>query len=211
MGKTSRKELLTIRRREQILNSALEIFSQKGFASSTIPEIARAAGLAPGTIYLYFSSKRELFIKVVESLIVTPLIDIFESDSTSDFSTALQTVLENRLQFLHSPVLSRLILMMSEIQRDDELRNYFKGNLVQPLFERMGRIFKPQLEGTSLSKVKPEIIVRLVGGMMIGLSLLRNLEREDSPLNALSRERLAQIVQHFILNGINGRTTAEGA
>ena len=59
---------ITARRQEQILAAALEIFSQKGYTAATIPEIARKAGLAAGTIYLYFPNKRDLFIKVIEEL-----------------------------------------------------------------------------------------------------------------------------------------------
>ena len=47
-------------RRGQILRAALSVFSQKGFHGATIREIASAAGLAEGTIYLYFPSKQEV-------------------------------------------------------------------------------------------------------------------------------------------------------
>jgi AcrR family transcriptional regulator len=52
----SRKKEVTARRREQILKAATEVFIRKGFGAATIPEIARTAGLAAGTIYLYFPS-----------------------------------------------------------------------------------------------------------------------------------------------------------
>ena len=48
-----------------ILQAALEEFSQKGFAEARLDEIARKAGVAKGTLYLYASSKQALFESVV--------------------------------------------------------------------------------------------------------------------------------------------------
>ena len=48
-------------RRAAILAAARHVFAAKGFGDTTIDEIARAAGIAKGTVYLYFRSKRELY------------------------------------------------------------------------------------------------------------------------------------------------------
>jgi AcrR family transcriptional regulator len=72
-----RKQQITARRQEQILNAALEIFAQKGYASATVTKIAQMAGVAAGTIYLYYPGKRELFIAVIENQIVDSLTRIF--------------------------------------------------------------------------------------------------------------------------------------
>ena len=59
------------RRREEkyqrILDAALKVFSQKGFFESKISEIAIEAGVADGTIYLYFKNKDDLLILLFES------------------------------------------------------------------------------------------------------------------------------------------------
>ena len=62
-----RKEEIAKRRREQILDAAMDVFSRKGFAMATTAEIAREAGLAEGTVYNYLPSKRELLIAVVKN------------------------------------------------------------------------------------------------------------------------------------------------
>jgi len=140
-----RKKEITARRQEQILDGAMEVFIRKGFAAATIPEIARQAGVAAGTIYLYFPNKRELFIKVVEQLVVSPLLKIFSNVSNQNFGVTMQTALENRLEFFQSGTLSRLMLLMSEIQRDEELKQTFNQSLIQPLFKRMSGIFNSQI------------------------------------------------------------------
>jgi len=52
--------------RNQILDAAKRVITQKGFHGSTMEDIAKAAGVAKGTSYLYFKSKVELYLAVME-------------------------------------------------------------------------------------------------------------------------------------------------
>src|SRR5438552_5437167 len=54
-------------KRERILDAAVKIFADKGFYSAKVSEIARVAGVADGTIYLYFKSKDDLLISLFEA------------------------------------------------------------------------------------------------------------------------------------------------
>jgi AcrR family transcriptional regulator len=65
-------------RREAILAAALDEFSARGFAAARLDDVARRAGVAKGTIYLYFRDKEALFQDLVRS-IISPLIVRFES------------------------------------------------------------------------------------------------------------------------------------
>src|SRR5215218_4972761 len=53
-------------KRERILTSALKVFAQKGFFGAKVSDVAEAAGVADGTIYLYFKSKDDLLISLFE-------------------------------------------------------------------------------------------------------------------------------------------------
>jgi len=53
-------------KRERILTSALKVFASKGFFGAKVSDVAEAAGVADGTIYLYFKSKDDLLISVFE-------------------------------------------------------------------------------------------------------------------------------------------------
>ncbi len=66
MGTTERREREKLQRREDILNTARTLFFDKGFRDTTIDDIARAAELARGTIYLYFENKEEIYATVLE-------------------------------------------------------------------------------------------------------------------------------------------------
>jgi AcrR family transcriptional regulator len=54
--------------RQRILDAAEKVFGDKGYFPASISDITREAGVAQGTFYVYFSSKREVFIEVVQTL-----------------------------------------------------------------------------------------------------------------------------------------------
>jgi|SRR5438128_1878406 len=51
-------------KRERILRAAIDVFAQSGYFNAKVSEIARAAGVADGTIYLYFDGKEDLLISI---------------------------------------------------------------------------------------------------------------------------------------------------
>ena len=53
-------------KREAILKAATQVFAQRGFFQSQVADIARAAGIAAGTVYLYFRSKDDLLVSIFE-------------------------------------------------------------------------------------------------------------------------------------------------
>jgi AcrR family transcriptional regulator len=64
MGVTERKEREKERRREDILDAAEKVFVRKGFDSATMDDVAESAELSKATIYLYFSSKEEIYFAI---------------------------------------------------------------------------------------------------------------------------------------------------
>jgi len=53
-------------KRARIMEAAVKVFSERGFHSATVAEIAKAAGVADGTIYLYFKSKDDLLLRLFD-------------------------------------------------------------------------------------------------------------------------------------------------
>ena len=64
LGKT-RKDVLSEFRRSELLVAARAIFSKKGFHEATIDDVAEAAQVAKGTVYLYYKSKRDLYLEAL--------------------------------------------------------------------------------------------------------------------------------------------------
>ena len=65
MGVQQRREREKQKRRKDILDAARSLFWKKGYDGTTMPAIARAAELAPGTLYLYFSNKDSLYLELL--------------------------------------------------------------------------------------------------------------------------------------------------
>ena len=64
--------------RNDILEAALTVFSEKGYAGANTKNIAAAAGVATGSVYRYFKNKKVIFIEVMNLLQARMSIDIFE-------------------------------------------------------------------------------------------------------------------------------------
>ena len=83
MGIEDRRERERLARREAILTGARELFLSKGFNGTTMDEVAQMAELSKGTLYLYFTSKEELYVTVMsEGLKI--LFDRIEQASALD-------------------------------------------------------------------------------------------------------------------------------
>jgi TetR/AcrR family fatty acid metabolism transcriptional regulator len=57
---------LRVDKREAILRAATEVFAARGFFNAQVADVARAAGIAAGTVYLYFKSKDDLLVSIFE-------------------------------------------------------------------------------------------------------------------------------------------------
>jgi len=55
-------------RKDQIMNAAEEVFSQKGFSDARMDDIAEETGLSKGTLYLYYKSKDDLIIAILDRI-----------------------------------------------------------------------------------------------------------------------------------------------
>ena len=61
-----RADALPIPKRDAILRAAIDVFAERGFFNAQVADVARAAGVAAGTVYLYFRSKDDLLVSIFE-------------------------------------------------------------------------------------------------------------------------------------------------
>jgi AcrR family transcriptional regulator len=88
-------------RRSAILKAAREVFARQGYASTVIDDIATAAGIAKGTVYLYFASKEQIYLEAllerareVEALSRSKML---EADTWQE---KIRAYMETRLEYL---------------------------------------------------------------------------------------------------------------
>jgi AcrR family transcriptional regulator len=96
MGIKERKEREREMRRQQIMVAAKRVFTQSGYEKSTMEDIAREAELSPGTIYLYFKSKDELYASLCLRLLrfINVKVDHVIGDEALDYEAKQEALLE---------------------------------------------------------------------------------------------------------------------
>src|SRR6266511_3896381 len=75
-------------KRERILDAAIKVFAAEGFYNAKVSQIAQAAGVADGTIYLYFKSKDDLLIQLFEDRMERVNATLREALASEESSTA---------------------------------------------------------------------------------------------------------------------------
>lgn len=103
-------------RRQVLLDAAWQLFQENPYEKISMAEVARVAGLAKGTVYLYFSTKEELFLAVQEQQLVewfdaleSELAHLAGSGDASEVANAICDTLGNR------PALTRLFAILHSI------------------------------------------------------------------------------------------------
>jgi AcrR family transcriptional regulator len=200
--KKSRKEI-TEERRGQILKAALANFMLKGYTAATIPEIANAAGVAAGTIYLYYPSKRELFVAVIKDFIITaPLLNMIDKLPQGNINQLLKGILKDRLCLLKNEAFARMPTLMGEVMRDPEIKELWLKEFLQPFLGRIEMGFRMMSTTGKFRRLEPVVAVRAVGGMILGFLMLRVMEGDTSPLNKMEQEKIADNIVNLLLNGL---------
>ena len=79
-------------RRTEITSAATRVFAERGVTNTTVSDIVKAAGVAQGTFYLYFESKDDVVLAVVEQM-GSEMLAAIEAAVTSSGTTAVQKLL----------------------------------------------------------------------------------------------------------------------
>src|SRR6516165_12197734 len=62
-------------KRDAILRAAIDVFAERGYFNAQVADVARAAGVAAGTVYLYFKSKDDLLVSIFERTMRAAIAD----------------------------------------------------------------------------------------------------------------------------------------
>lgn len=139
----------SLRKRESILKAATELFLDKGYASTSMDEIAAKAKVSKQTVYKHFRDKETLFRNIVDSTITrasSPFQSIIrEAETAPDLSKALRTLARRYIRAVTQPeLLRRRQLVVREAGRHPDLaRAYHDGapsETIRHLAETFGRL-----------------------------------------------------------------------
>ncbi|WP_425446206.1 TetR/AcrR family transcriptional regulator [Dethiothermospora halolimnae] len=151
-------------RREKILDSALDVFSQNGYYKSKIEDIAKEAGIGKGTVYEYFESKKNLF----QELVIYTLDRYFEDI----YKIIEQEGLRNRLlayAFYHGESINRHMDMMESLPKKNDIfsskiKLYIK-EFRQKVFILLEDILK---EAINRGEVREDLDINIASFMILG-------------------------------------------
>lgn len=131
IGKWQRRKAA---RPSEIVDAALALFSEKGFAATRIDEVAKRAGVSKGTVYLYFDSKEQLLKAVVKEKLL-PQMEKAENlviEYQGSYAGLLEKLAKHWWSSLQEAKLTKLPkLIISEASNFPDIANFFIENVVQ--------------------------------------------------------------------------------
>lgn len=149
---TERMRLKKQAKRTAILKAALEEFTENGFAKARLATIAQKAGVAKGTLYLYFASKEALFAGVVQEILPPPEPCQEETDRASRRPEEnLRRFLLDEISFLHdSARVSIGLVVLTEGHLFPRLVEIYAQAVLTPILDRIAALAQtgdsPRLE-----------------------------------------------------------------
>lgn len=172
----------------KIVEAAIDYFSEKGFAATSTSEIAKKAGVAEGTIFRHYKTKKDLLIAIVKPLMTKffgPIVakdfakDIFEV-KYDNFEEFIRNLAGNRYQFVKR---YRVVvkIFIQEISFHDELKEPFMAVFKEYIYGKFrDTIIKFQEKG-EIVDLPPDTIIRLIITTIAGtlLSMFLILAEKD--------------------------------
>jgi len=189
---------------QAILDAAYSLFIEQGYAATSMRQIAKQAGMAPGSIYNHFSSKDEIFEAILHErhpfLQILPILNSIEGSSVEEFVHAAAHTLVDQLGH-HPDVLN---LMLTEIVefRGEHVPLMF-GNLVPRVYPLVQKIRR--LNG-EMRQIPPYVLVRAFVGMFFSYYITGALLGRAMPA-----QMQTNALDHFVdifLHGVLVKETA---
>ncbi|MFY9399317.1 MAG: TetR/AcrR family transcriptional regulator [Desulfomonilia bacterium] len=187
-------------KQEMIIDAALEVFRDKGYANARMADIARRAGVSYGLVYHYFGSKEVLFNLIVESW-WNDLYSMLEAEKASDgdFRDKLVHILEFFLNtYIKKPNL--ISIFVSEVCRssvyhtEEGLARFLK---FFSLCEEI--MLEGQKQGVLKKEVPPHHLTYIFYGAIETFISVMVLGRE--PLTRKRQDRAVKAVMEVFMNG----------
>ncbi len=158
-------------RPQELLDAALELFAEKGFAATRSEEVAARAGVAKGTLYLYYPSKEELLKAVISQRLSSEIAAGAEQAEQFAGSTAelLREVLSVWWQrVFDSPGSAVFKLVITEVRNFPEIAEFYLDQVVRPGKQLIGRIIQRGIERGEFRPVNvPAAVLSMVLPMVM--------------------------------------------
>lgn len=192
----------------KILEAATEIFAEKGYAATSTSEIAQKAGVAEGTIFRHYKTKKDLLLSIagpiVIKLVAPFLLRDFAKTIDMPYERAedfFRTLAKDRFKFVRENM--RIIkILIQEVPFQPELLEQVKSLASEIVFERLKRVVLHFQEQGQIIEAPPWRIIRTSASVMIGMILAHVLIVPDYPVD--EDEEIERTLE-LLMYGIAGR------
>jgi TetR/AcrR family transcriptional regulator len=194
-------------RPDEILDAALDVFGEQGFARARLEDVAQRAGVSKGTLYLYFDSKETLFREMVRAKAVAALREgeAFVEGFVGTNRELLVAFLRRMYHVLREQNLSRISrLVQSELGGFPELAHFYTQEVILPARRLVESILT---RGVASGEFRPGMHAfasRAVPMLLIHATQMQCFFRRFDP-EALSDEETLNGVIDFCVHGVVAR------
>lgn len=183
-------------KRERILLAAERIFARHGFFAAKVSDVAKEAGVADGTIYLYFKSKDELLISLFERRMQQ--VNTLLRDAVGDVREPLEQLrafIRTYLQLIHDEPTAAEVLTIELRQSSKFMKEYENPQFADFLRLLGGIIATAQERGDLDPAIPAHVAARMIFGMLDELALAWVLAKQPFGGAAGARPKKFDIVR----------------
>ena len=184
-------------RKQQITQAAQKVFSRLGFHQARMSDIAEESGLSKGTLYLYFDSKDEIIINLLDNLFEPEFqdlkslvdLDLPAPERIRKYTERVIADMERMLKWM--PIAFEFVSLAFRRETVQEvLQSYYKEHLhiITPLFEQ-------GLERGEFSPHDPEAAAIALGAIIEGTALLWVYDRQNLDVGDRIRSSVNLVLQ----------------
>src|SRR6478672_1497936 len=159
-------------RPQELLEAAIDLFVERGYAATRLEDVARRAGVSKGTLYLYYENKEELFKAVVRSSIVPVIgeaeVSVAEFDGHS--ADLLRHLIHSWWQRLGATKTSGIIkLVMAEADNFPELACFYQEEVINRGTAAMSRMLERAIERGDFRPIDVTLMTQVLIAPMLML------------------------------------------
>ncbi len=183
----NRRKLRQKNHAAQILEAGEKLFAKKGFYPTTMEEVARAAGLAKGTIYLHFDDKRNLFFSIIEKKLDILLEKIEKEMRKDEFpSQRIKLAIGIHLRFLEENRDFFKIMQALPESLKQEMERKLKGRVIEKqsrYVEILDQLIRKGIRNQEIKPLDSRKLAVILVGMMHSLTIYWISRKETGSLS----------------------------
>ena len=191
-------------RRQQIIDVAVQLFSQKGFRGTTTKEIAQAAGVNEAIIFRHFATKQDLYTAIMDRKASSAEVQALqqtlkEAMNSKDDRHVFAALAYHMLEFHEHDETAMRLLLFSALEKH-ELAEMIYRNHISRTHTQLAEYVKRRIADGAFRRVNPMLAVRGFMGMVIQQVMHRKFFAFDAPdVLTQNNRQLAEKFQATIL------------